>query len=248
MKTGWICLHRKLIDNPIISKSKYLAVWIYLLLSVNGQENSFIWNNKKVTLKRGQGIVSQLEMSKVLKINISTINRILKYFENENQIGKQTTTKYTLITILNWYMYQDNGKWNRKQTKNKLKTNEKQTKTINNKDNKDNKDNIIPKGIIKQSFGNEDINTCMNIFKEKLGGSLDDSEKMNRRFCRLLLNRIKKDYPDKNPVNGVKALITVGLQDKFHGKNLTNMKYLFYNAQKIIQSYKKKDSKLIFIS
>ena len=31
---GWIKLHRKMLDNPIVCKdSDYLAVWIYLLLT-----------------------------------------------------------------------------------------------------------------------------------------------------------------------------------------------------------------------
>ena len=36
---GWIKLHRKTLDNPIITKdSDYLAVWIYLLLNATHKE------------------------------------------------------------------------------------------------------------------------------------------------------------------------------------------------------------------
>lgn len=88
------------------------------------------------------------------------------------------------------------------------------------------------------SYGNEEINQIIEFLKSKLGGSLDGSQKENRRFAFLLLNRLKKDYSDKNTIKIIKFLIETGLQDKFHFRNITNFKYLFYNAQKIIQSFK----------
>ena len=36
---GWIKMHRKILDNPIICKdSDYLSVWIYLLLNATHKE------------------------------------------------------------------------------------------------------------------------------------------------------------------------------------------------------------------
>jgi len=45
-------------------------------------------------------------------------------------------------------------------------------------------------------------------------------------------------YPDTEAIDNMKLLIDIGLQDRFHRKNITSFKYLFYNAQRIIQSYK----------
>lgn len=89
---------------------------------------------------------------------------------------------------------------------------------------------------VLQPYGREDINQCFNFLKEKIGGSPDGSVAENRRFAKLLLDRFKKDYPDKPPEELVCSLIGYGLQDSFHGKNITSFKYLYYNAQKIIQS------------
>lgn len=100
--------------------------------------------------------------------------------------------------------------------------------------------NISPTEIEKTppSYGNEDINTIYAFLRDELGGSPDGSQKENRRFAHLLLTRFKKDYPDKEPVELVKFLIEAGLKDSFHGKNITNFKYLFYHTQQIIQSVK----------
>jgi hypothetical protein len=118
----------------------------------------------------------------------------------------------------------------------------------NNNKIKDN--NIISKDIRKStskkkdknktsSYGNKDINTCIEYLKEKLGASLDGSIKENRQYCYNLLRKMKKDYPNTEPVEQVKMLIDAALQDKFHSKNATGFKYLFYNTQRIAQSFKK---------
>jgi len=104
---------------------------------------------------------------------------------------------------------------------------------------KDNKyKNTISKEIEAKPYGNQEINDLISFLKEKLGGSPDGSQQENRRFTYLLLNKFKKDYPDKDPVDLIKFLIEAGLKDSFHSKNATNFKYLYYNAQKIIQSIK----------
>lgn len=236
---GWVSVHRQLLDNPISSKPTYLSVWIHLLLMANHKETSFIWNGKKQTVKAGQVLTGLKKLSEKTGIAQATIYRILKYLENEKQIEQQKTTKYTLITIVNWDKYQKNEKQNEKQMKNKRKTNEKQMKTYNNVNNENNENNISNDiGKKPSSYGNEEINACISYLKQKIDAELDGSVTENRRYCYNLLRKLKKQYPDTEAVNNVKLLIDIGLQDRFHRKNITSFKYLFYNAQRIIQSYK----------
>ncbi len=113
-------------------------------------------------------------------------------------------------------------------------------KVIANK-NKINKNKLnMSKDIGKKpnSYGNEDINTCISYLKQKISADLDGSVKENRRYCYNLLRKLKKQYPDTEAVDNIKLLIDIGVQDRFHRKNITSFKYLFYNAQRIIQSYK----------
>lgn len=90
----------------------------------------------------------------------------------------------------------------------------------------------------RNGYGNKDINTCIEYFQKKLGASLDGSVKENRRYCYNLIRKMKKDYPDIAPVEQVKMLIDLAMQDRFHSKNATSFKYLFYNTQRIAQSFK----------
>lgn len=109
-------------------------------------------------------------------------------------------------------------------------------------------DSNIPKGIKKPvSYGREDINNLTNYFKDKLGSSLDGTIKENRTYSKLLIDRFKKDYPDYNTEEQIMFLIDKALLDNFHSKNTTNFKYLYYNAQKIIQSIKLNNNKIVTI-
>lgn len=132
---GWITLHRKLLKNPICADAEYLSIWIHLLLMANHEDTSFIWNGKKQTLKRGQLLTGRKALSKQTRISQSKTYRILNYLENEQQIEQQKTSKFTIITILNWDKYQKvNNTLNNRRT-----TDEQQMNTYNNVYNNVNK-------------------------------------------------------------------------------------------------------------
>jgi hypothetical protein len=49
---GFVKLHRKILDNPIVCKdAEYFAVWIYLLLNATHKEIDMIFKGKRTTLK-----------------------------------------------------------------------------------------------------------------------------------------------------------------------------------------------------
>lgn len=100
--------------------------------------------------------------------------------------------------------------------------------------------------VLDKSFGREDINQVMNYLKTKIK-SLDGSIKENRRYAKLLIDRLKKDYPDYNSIKQIQVLIDYGLKDKFHSKNITSFKYLYYNCQKIVNSIKQSNKPSITV-
>lgn len=132
MKGGYVKLHRKILDNPITEKPVWAWLWVVLLLKANHQETKMIWNNNLIVIKEGQFITGRKELSKETKIPETTIERILEFLEKTGQIGQQKTTKYRLITIINWKDYQHSD--------NKRTTNGQQMDT--NKNDKNDKNNI----------------------------------------------------------------------------------------------------------
>ena len=142
-KNGWIKIHRKLQDSPIMSKPEYLTVWIHLLLLANHEKTEFIFNNQKMVLESGQLITSRQKLAAVCGIQESKIDRILKYLKSEQQIEQQTNNKFRLITIKNWNLYQQSEQQNEQPVNNQRTTSEQPVNTpkelisIKNNDKKD---------------------------------------------------------------------------------------------------------------
>lgn len=151
---GWIKIHRKMLENPIICKdSDYLSVWIYLLLNATHKEIPALFKGEKITLQPGQLITGRKSMSTKLKISESKIYRIINEYKSEQQIEQQTSNKNSLITILNWDKYQQSEQQNEQQMNNKRTTTEQQLNTNKNVKNdnniylfnfKNNKEKVAP--------------------------------------------------------------------------------------------------------
>ena len=122
---GWIKIHRKILENPIICKdSDYLSIWIYLLLNATHKEIPAIFKGQKIILQPGQLITGRKSISKQLKISESKIYRVINEYKSEHQIEQQTSNKNSLITIINWNIYQQNEQQNEQQMNNKRTTTE----------------------------------------------------------------------------------------------------------------------------
>ena len=120
--------------------------------------------------------------------------------------------------------------------------------TIEEEQRKEEHKEDTPKGVGNPvSYGDPEINKITVFLKEKLGGSLDGTIKSNRQYANLLLKRTKKDYPDKDASDIVCRIIDIAMQDQFHSKNSTNFRYIFYNFQKILQSFKGKKNNIVAI-
>jgi hypothetical protein len=153
--SGWIKLHRKMLENPIIQRPNYLALWVVLLLKANHKEHKMIWNNNIMVVKEGQLITGRSVLAKETGLSQTTVERILDFLEKDHQIGQQKTTKFRLITIVNWKSYQN--------VDNKRTTNGQQTDTNkNDKKEKNEKKEIVASDIpfsLKEEIGKLEENT-----------------------------------------------------------------------------------------
>lgn len=143
MRQGYIAVHRKMLDNPIVCKdTEHMAVWMYLLLNATHTNYDVFFKGNRITLQPGQLLTGRKSIAKQLKVNESKVQRILKLFESEQQIEQQTSNQNRLISIIRWTDYQKNGQQTEQQMNNKRTTDEQQMNTNNNvkKVNNDNKD------------------------------------------------------------------------------------------------------------
>lgn len=104
---GWIKIHRKMLDNPIVMKdSDHLAVWVYLLLNAAHKEHKALFKGDKIMLQPGQLITGRNAIADFLGISESKVKRALADFEGDQQIDRQRSNKNSLISLLNWDKYQ----------------------------------------------------------------------------------------------------------------------------------------------
>jgi len=206
MDKGWISIHRKILDNPIVLiKGKYtkFEAWIYLLLRATYSNQKVVLGSDIYKLKSGEIITSQVKLCKQFKWGNSRLRTFLQLLEKDKMISVKTNTKLTMITILNF---------------NKLQKNQIATKSIANrnqihinKDNKVNKDIYVRIEEFKKECSKyiDTTHHCYNDFINYYTEHNEGGKKFKREFYKTFNIKmrwntwIKRDY---NPQTKQKSL------------------------------------------
>lgn len=134
---GWISLHRKIIDNPVWEDPFFFKLWALCLLKASHKTHEQTIGNQVVTLEPGQFITGRDALAdefnkgakKQHKLSAKTIERKLVTLEKLEMLTIKKTTKYSLVTVVNWNEYQ--------QVTIKRPSNDQQVTTNNNGNNGD---------------------------------------------------------------------------------------------------------------
>ena len=145
---GWICLHRKIQECSIWDNDEKFdcrSAWIDLLLLANHEDKKTLFDGKPVVVKRGQRITSVRQLAERWHWGNDRTLRYLRLLESEKMIIKESDKRRTLITIVNYGVYNDMPNTN-KNTDRTLTSTEPEhcpntdpsQTTMNNNDNNDN--------------------------------------------------------------------------------------------------------------
>lgn len=129
MDGGWIKLHRKVLDNPLMNRPAYRSVWIELLLRATHNEASVMFKGNRVKLKPGQFTSGAYQISASTGVPRGTVERILKTFKNEEQIEIESDRQCSMITILKWNKYQTSEEQSEERVRNDRGTSEERVRT-----------------------------------------------------------------------------------------------------------------------
>ena len=111
MNNGWIAVHRKILDNPILNRSRKFSnfeAWMYLLLKANHKDNKVLLGNVLVNVKKGEMITSLKKLGRRFKWSNTKLRAFLKLIESEQMIVVKSDTQKTQITICNYDKLQIN--------------------------------------------------------------------------------------------------------------------------------------------
>ena len=145
---GWIKLHRSIKDHWIYKEKRKFSkfeAWVDLILSVNHKDNTFVLGNEITECKRGMHITSKRELGLKWNWSITKVTSFLELLEKDKMISYFSDTKKTVISIVNYDLYQGDKKIEKLQEKNKRNSNENQEET--NKNNKNLKNEKSEKEI-----------------------------------------------------------------------------------------------------
>lgn len=175
MSSGWIKVHREILDNPVVCKDgDHMAVWMFILLKATHKEIDVMFNGSRISLLPGQVITSRKSISNHFGVSESKVQRILKTFEIEHQIEQLTSSHNRLLTVVNWTSYQNDEQENEQPVNNQWTATEQPVNTNKNVKNKRTKE------------CKEDISEIVTKYGSRANVKLTQDE----------LNQLTQEYPD----------------------------------------------------
>lgn len=184
--TGWISLHRSIENHWMFQEKRTFSkfeAWIDLLLMVNHKDGKVLIGNQLLEVKRGQRITSIKKLSDNWSWSRTKVKTYLEMLQEDEMLDIKTTSKYTLVTIVNYDFYQseDGRKKSQKdinQTSNKHQPNIKQTsnehqKDTNNNDNNNNNELIMNNNDNNDNKTDQSVGVVFDKFQELGFGTIN---------------------------------------------------------------------------
>lgn len=227
---GWISLHRKIKDHWLWKQDRVFSefeAWIYILLSVNYAPAKISVNGQLIEVNEGQLLTSIAKLSDNFKWSRKKVSRFLDGLERDQMLSQERTSKYTLLTVINWAYYQQLTIKEEHQ-KNIKSTTEEQQKHIrgtseehqkNTNNNKDNNNNVNKED--KKTYG-DFFERIWSLYPVKKGkGSVSDTQK--RKLYAIGYDELKRAIERYSAENA-----NTDLKYWKHGSTFFNSGYVDY--------------------
>ena len=136
MESGYVKLWRKSLKNGMMQNPELFLFWCWCLLKASHKERKIMVGYQSVLLKPGEFIFGRKMASKELHLSERNIRTNVNFLEKSENVTIKTTNKFSILSIVNWNIYQSerptNDQQNDQQTTNKRPANDQQTTTYKN--------------------------------------------------------------------------------------------------------------------
>lgn len=159
---GWISLHRSVTDHWLFDEDRKFSkfeAWIDLLLMVNHTDKKMMLGNELITIKRGQKVTSIRKLCERWNWSNNKVKNFLNVLEADGMLTVKSDSKKTLVTVVNYDVYQNENieKRHQSDTKATQKHHESDAKafqkhTNNNVNNVNNENNVVVEPTPKNDF------------------------------------------------------------------------------------------------
>lgn len=105
---GYIKLHRQIQDCWIWDSGKFdkRSAWIDLLMLANHRDKKIMFDSEYIVITRGQFMTSIRKLSGRWEWSKSAVTAFLNLLEKDSMIKRDSDNRRTLITIINYEVYQ----------------------------------------------------------------------------------------------------------------------------------------------
>jgi hypothetical protein len=113
LELGWVRLWRKIVNSAVFADPHLLQLWCWILMRANHIRRAVpVWTGRGQTLvdlAPGQLIFGRNTAAKALKCPGSTIQGRLQTLKKLKMVVIQPVTHYSVISIVNWALYQEDA-------------------------------------------------------------------------------------------------------------------------------------------
>lgn len=190
---GWIKLHRKIRKNPIFNDFELYRLWTICLTEATHKVREQSIGKQIVNLQPGEFVTGRFDLQdmynsglkRTQRISGATIWRWLKNLEEREYLNIKTNSKFSVVAVANWHIYQNDEHQNEQQVNNKWTPNDQQVITNKNVKNDKNKKKYADNVSLTEK---EYKNLCNKYGKEVIDKSIEY----------LSFYKIEKNYKTKS--------------------------------------------------
>lgn len=139
LENGFVKFDRKIANWRWYHDVNTFKLFFHLIITANYEPKPF----ENITVQRGQRIASYGTLAEETGLSVRNVRTAIRHLILTGEVTSKSTNKYSVFTIVNYDLYQDNRQTNR-QTSDKQPTSNRQTSDNNGrKIKKDKKDKEI---------------------------------------------------------------------------------------------------------
>lgn len=189
---GYIKIHRQITENKYYLSETFTRTqaWMDLLILAQHKPKTVRLKGVVVDLKRGQLCWSIKSLAERWQWSQGKVDRFLNELETESQTVSKNLGVTTLISILNYDLYQTDGEQKRDKTGSRRGADGEQTGTNNNVKNVN---NTIPNGIVYSDQQKNDFEKFIKFIADEA----EDVAKMREPITIAQFLKLKEKFDSK---------------------------------------------------
>lgn len=216
MKTGWVKLHRSLLDWEWYTDINVCRLFTHMLLKANHKDNNW----RGILIKRGQTLTSLNTLESETSLSKSQIRTAIKKLISTQEIAQQSHSQHTVFTIKNYDSYQVDDTQSDKPVTHESHTNDTRVTSNKNVKNKKNEINTIVEAKPQRGkfkFNDDQYRFADEMFKRVLNAA-PNSKKPNLESWANVIRLLNEN--DKVDLNAAWKVFCWANSDSFWSLNI----------------------------